>query len=226
MNSELQEAIINFAKTLQEYFHNVYYPQQQPNKTFKLQPNVLTTNSIYNINTHDKKENKENKTNKFLRLIGLLSLGSVYIVSKDDYVKYLLSNIHDKIIPLHKAIGESSYSQDIIDFTYLYIEWSREYYYRSESIFNAKVIGILSSAFGLRGLIIGSQFMMLSGLIGFTCAVSFLLRRKITEDKLSESRRYYLMVRKLNEINEMINCDNINLQPSAPPMENDYNYNL
>ncbi len=139
-------------------------------------------------------------------IVGILSVGT-YLMSKDEYVTFYLSQIDENIKLLNSYYP--SYLKE-------YEKWKSFYQKRTSGKCHAKLLGTGSLATSVGGFMILSNVALFGGLVSGTACGCYLLWKYLT-DNIRKEKESYIRLRenidkKIKELNK------VNLEPSAPSL--------
>ena len=166
----------------------------------------------------DKKELSRGEIIVGMTVIAGMSAASVYVFSQDEYIKFYLSQIDDKISALKKYSNSKLYdvSVEIDQIITHYDAWKKLHTERTLNKCYAKVIGTGSLLTGVTAFIVYSN-VALAGLFGGILSGCYLLWKYLTDNMRREYKHYDLMDKAIKSVIKRIEFDLNNPKPSAPP---------
>jgi hypothetical protein len=198
-----------------------YYPPTSPGQTIIINnPNSDPRQEIVTQTVIKKKkedEEKNNTTNQIISVGGgiLLSFVATWVLAKDDYVNYGLSEIENDFYDLCKLdTKEYDFDRQLEGFKDNFYRWKNIYIAVTKPKFYGKATCITSGFAGLTGLFLGSTALMTGGVVGLTAGGCYLLWKHLTNKYHNESNEYHMMMTNLNNVINTLNSRRF--APSAP----------
>lgn len=167
-----------------------------------------------------KKKKKNDETDKTVQLLAgaglvILSFTGTYIVAKDEYMRYYLSEIDKLFASLKETSKFYNDKNNCINFILkCYQEWIEMYTARTKRTLVGKIGCVGSGAASLGGLAIASTGLIWGGVIGATVCGCYLLWRHLTTKELTEKNMYMSLQSRIDiAIGSLIVSTS---EPSAP----------
>lgn len=202
---ELKDCLQKIDFILEDYFQNQKKPQKEKEKTREThhyhhhyhdnsyfwlfypqsRPSIIVVDSN---GQQGSKEKKDDSVYKVLATVSgvALSLLGTYVIAKDEYINYLMSNLDQEMSELKQICGKMSSRGEILDILETYRIWKSLYEVRTRPKLCAKATTIGSSFIGLGGLYMMSSSLMLGGVFGLTGSACFLLWKHLNNKPRSE----------------------------------------
>jgi hypothetical protein len=238
--NELEHLIIsklNFVSTkLSTYFDPIYYVSSpfipmstcnlsNPSPVYVMSPPTIIDNRSQTIivNSDKKKDEKEKKDGTLQKVasvaggVGLVFLGT-YIVGKDEYINYWLTDIEKEIEELNKLIIDGSYLKpSYLTFKEHYNNWKVLFTARTKPKLIGKMSCIGSGMIMFGGLYFGSRLTVVGGIAGTTVGGCYLLWKWLTNRNITERDKYSRVVTTLGTLIDQINNQSQQfISPSCP----------
>lgn len=196
-----------------EIHHHYHHGYAIPSFPLYPQPVIINNNSSpgYHTTKHDKDEEEDKKKSKPTRgeivagmvLIGGIGAAATYILSQDEYIKFYLSKIDEKIKALKQYQTDRKEGPDNREITSIienYDSWKTLHETRTLNKCGAKVIGTGSCVSAISGFILYNNLILFTGLAGGITCGCYLLWRYLTDNLRKERQYYEQMIKSVTKI--------------------------
>lgn len=208
-NDDKQKVVINNYTTTTPFsaipYWSMWYPQTVVNNNTYTYP----TKTYSKIKNED--DNDITSSNIFTAAIAgiVLSFSSVYVIAKDEYITYWLSDIDNDLNTLSNLSRMSKYQDSIWLVKHAFDDWKSAMTKRTKPKIYAK-FGCLGSC----GLLIGSYLFSNSmgigaGLLGLTGSGCYLLWKNLTHKHYSEKDYFNKFIEEINKLKLSLENNNI-----------------
>lgn len=123
-----------------------------------------------------------------------LSLVSTYVIAKDDYINYWLSNIDTEFNDLVELSQNTEYHKDIIIIYEAFRLWKNKLINRTLPILYGKLSCMAGTGSIIGGYLLGSVLTMSTGLVGLTAGGCYILFKHLTYKDLTEPELFQKML--------------------------------
>jgi hypothetical protein len=193
------------------------------------QPVIINNGTTYYSDAKSSKKEDKDTSDPVTGLIGgaILALACTYTMSGDEYIKYKMSAVSNK---LRKLKNYYTYSNDdnivkdqINSIIMAYEKWEALYTSRTLKKCGAKTAVFGSGLSVCAGLFGGNSGLQAYGFIGATVSGCYLLWQYLTEDIHDEQTLYNDIFTKMNKLYYTVHqnyetyLNNNKFEPSAPP---------
>lgn len=208
---------------------NNYYSDPYPYRWWWWQPSqhqtvIINNNhdSPSNTNNNINKNKKEKEEDHTLQKVVLIGVGiawsffATYILAKDEYIGFWLTEANKNINLLMKQSGETRYFNSVCQVKHAFEDWSEKMTERSRPILGGKIC-CFGSGFGLGGALFFQDPVAIAiGIAGMTASGCYLLWKNMTQNTFSEQDLYNKLLQIIEKFeNELKNNDIREVDDSA-----------
>ena len=162
-------------------------PPQPPQVIVVNNPSQSQSGSSESKEKKKEEKDDDNTTLKVVAVIAGVATSAIgtYVIAKDEYVNYWLSDIDEKIARLRELKDP-----ELAEFLLAYDEWKSLFEKRTKSKTYAKATTIGSVLGGLGGAYLASTAIVLTGVVGATAGGCYLLWKHMTTRTRTEDQAF------------------------------------
>lgn len=166
--------------------------------------NIYTYPEAKNTNKTNKEDEIKDNKNDYSKVIGIslgvaLSFVSTYVLAKDDYISYWLSDIDNDINNLVYLSKDTPYFETSSQIKEAFSDWINMMVKRTKPIFLGKTGCISGSGLIIGGIFLSNPVGIGAGIVGLTGSGCYMLWKKLTHKDLNEKDYFNNLMSYINK---------------------------